>query len=318
MKYLEDSEKLLIITNSNKLINIDKYVPYYNELISNIGRITQKELLDYLETKLPIQITGVDLLKAIENGNLSIYKNRIYINNVPIEIHKSAVIDDTVTVYDILVKTKKVTTNFNHLKPFIKNLMKNPFIQDKQQLANYLANDDFEITADGYLLAYKSVNNDFTSHYDNKTKHEIGTIVEVENYDCNADNLCSEGLHFATKSYINHMYPSKSNNIVLVKINPADIIAIPKEANNTKGRCVRYEVVEIFGLDKELKETTTQKIAKETKIKSKKIKNVNINKTETRVEQTKRLMKEYNGDKKKVSEIMGITISTVKRNMRRK
>lgn len=321
MRYLEDSQKLIIILdNDAKLLNISKQVPYYNELISNIGIMEQQEILDYLQSKLPIKITGVDLLQAISKDSVFITDKQIFLNGVPVNIIHEELVDDVLSIYNILMQTNKAKTNFKHLEPFIRKVMQNSFITDKKQLADYLANDDFEITEDGYLLAYKSVQSNLTSHYDGKTKHDVGTIVEVKNYDCNANNLCSTGLHFATKSYISRMYDYDDSIIVLVKIDPADIIAIPKEADNTKGRCIKYEVVEVFSLQKKLSETKTQIIANEveTRYQPTLIKDVKLEKKETRTEQTKRLMKEYKNNKEKVAEIMGISISTVERNMRRK
>lgn len=326
-KYIENNDYLLIITSKNDLIKVNSSVDFYNDLLVNLTKFeTEEELLEFAKQGLVgYNIPNDYIIEALQAKQLNIYKDGIVINGEFIKRNntENSVDDSILHILNAFIDTNKAITNFEHLKPFIVNINKNTFIKDKKELAKYLLNDDYEITKDGYLLAYKSIRDDYTSHYDEKTLHKVGTVVEVKDYDSNSNNLCSKGLHFATKSYIKYMYGYDNEIIVLVKIHPEDIIAIPKEADNTKGRCRKYEVVEIFSLDKELKETTTQTITEEVKTKKvkDKIKKVNKpiqDKKETRTEQTKRLMKEYNGNKEKVAEIMGISISTVERNMRRK
>lgn len=321
MKYIENNDYLLLVTETNRLIKIKSNVPFYNELLGKLSLLSEEAILEILKTRLAKFYSTAQILEALEAKNITIYDNSLLINGELIKSNDTSTeqSDNLLSIFEVLVKTGKATTNFEHLKPFILAVADNPFITDKKELAKYLLNGDYEITEDGYLLAYKSVNTDYTSHYDNKTMHKVGDVVEVKDYDSNSMNLCSQGLHFATKSYITGMYAGKKGRIIMVKIHPSDIIAIPQEANNTKGRCRKYEVVEDFRLDKELKETTTQTVAKETKTKSKtKQSAIQPAKKETRTEQTKRLMKEYKGDKKKVAKIMGIAVSTVERNMRRK
>ncbi len=51
--------------------------------------------------------------------------------------------------------------------------------------------------------------------------------------------MCS--LHFAAYDYAKNSY--RGAHIVVVKINPADVVSIPNDYNNQKGRCCRYEVI---------------------------------------------------------------------------
>jgi hypothetical protein len=69
-----------------------------------------------------------------------------------------------------------------------------------------------------------------------------GKIVEMERnaVDDNRDRTCSAGLHFCSQSYLTHFGGEK---IVIVKINPKDVVSIPSDYNDAKGRACRYEVV---------------------------------------------------------------------------
>jgi acyl carrier protein len=55
-----------------------------------------------------------------------------------------------------------------------------------------------------------------------------------------ADNHCSYGLHFCSQSYLQKF---GGDRIVILKINPRDVVSIPTDYNHAKGRCCRYEVI---------------------------------------------------------------------------
>ena len=57
------------------------------------------------------------------------------------------------------------------------------------------------------------------------------------------DRTCSYGLHFCSIAYLPHFLDSKDGKTMILKINPKDVVAIPADYNNTKGRTCRYEVV---------------------------------------------------------------------------
>jgi hypothetical protein len=57
------------------------------------------------------------------------------------------------------------------------------------------------------------------------------------------DRTCSYGLHFCSISYLPHFSDSCGGHTMIVKINPKDVVAIPADYNNTKGRTCRYEVI---------------------------------------------------------------------------
>jgi hypothetical protein len=100
------------------------------------------------------------------------------------------------------------------------------------------------ITPDGHFLAYKKVRNDFLDIHSGTMDNSVGQIVEMERHEVNdnKDETCSTGLHFCGMSYLNHFGGSDSRTVI-VKINPADVVSIPSDYNNAKGRACRYEVI---------------------------------------------------------------------------
>jgi len=98
------------------------------------------------------------------------------------------------------------------------------------------------ITPDGHFLAYKKVRANYKDVHSGTMDNSVGQIVEMERHevDDNKDVTCSTGLHFCGMSYLSCFGGDRT---VIVKINPADVVAIPSDYNDAKGRACRYEVI---------------------------------------------------------------------------
>jgi hypothetical protein len=135
---------------------------------------------------------------------------------------------------------------------FMHNLMKNPSKRSVDELYGFLEKNSLPITPDGYFLAYKKVRKDFKDIHSGTMDNSPGTVVEMERnqVDDNKDQTCSTGLHFCGLSYLDHFGGSDSR-VVIVKIDPADVVSIPSDYNGAKGRACRYEVIGEMGVKAE-------------------------------------------------------------------
>jgi DNA-directed RNA polymerase subunit RPC12/RpoP len=127
---------------------------------------------------------------------------------------------------------------------FMTNLLNNPSKTSIDELYLFLEATGLPITSDGHFIAYKIVRDDYTSIHDATFRNDVGTVCEMPRHevDDNRDRTCSYGLHFCSKEYLNQ-YGSGSRDtdrLVLVKINPADVVSIPSDYNNAKGRASKY------------------------------------------------------------------------------
>lgn len=130
---------------------------------------------------------------------------------------------------------------------FAENVFMNPAEYAREELYEWLSKSDLPITDDGCFLAYKRVRSDFKDIHSGSFDNSVGQVVQLagrENVDPNRLNLCSTGLHFCSKEYLPHFGSGSGNKVVLLKINPADVVSIPADYDNTKGRTWRYEVVD--------------------------------------------------------------------------
>jgi hypothetical protein len=125
---------------------------------------------------------------------------------------------------------------------FMENLYKNPSKRAVTELYGFLEKCNLPITPDGHFLAYKKVRADYTDVHSGKFDNSVGQVVEMERHDVddNKDNTCSTGLHFCSMSYLSCFGGERT---VIVKINPADVVSIPSDYNDAKGRTCRYEVI---------------------------------------------------------------------------
>ncbi len=134
------------------------------------------------------------------------------------------------------------------LANFLAKLMQNPLPTIRADLFAWLENGDMPIAEDGDLIAYKNVQRDYYSHHSGKrgkVLHAMGTIVTMprEEVDASRYNDCSTGLHFCSYSYLSNYNGGKAHNrTLIVKINPADVVAIPQDYNRAKGRAWRMFV----------------------------------------------------------------------------
>jgi hypothetical protein len=125
---------------------------------------------------------------------------------------------------------------------FLDNLMENPSSRAVDELFGFLAAGDMPITEDGHFLAYKRIRSNWTDCHSGKIDNSIGATVSMSRnkVDDNCNNTCSSGLHFCSREYIQNFWGER---LVVVKIDPRDVVSIPVDYNNTKGRCCRYTVI---------------------------------------------------------------------------
>ena len=138
---------------------------------------------------------------------------------------------------------------------FLDNLMENPSKQSVDELYGFISAAKIAITPDGHLLAYKKVrknaNGDLVDIYTGTITNNVGSVVEQprNTVNDNRHETCSSGLHFCSMSYLPHFGYGSADFVVILKINPRDVVSIPVDYKNAKGRCCRYEVVEMHPYD---------------------------------------------------------------------
>jgi hypothetical protein len=128
---------------------------------------------------------------------------------------------------------------------FAENVYANPAAFSRDELYLFLEKSDLPMTTDGCFLAYKNVGPNYLDIHSRTFDNSVGQIVEMprEHVDPDRNNTCSRGLHFCSKGYLSFYSNHHDGHTMIVKINPKDVVSIPSDYDNAKGRTWRYEVV---------------------------------------------------------------------------
>lgn len=132
--------------------------------------------------------------------------------------------------------------------PFVKFMEKveqNPLESAREELFAYAESNNHPICPDGDFLAYKYVNSDYLDTYSQTIPNHIGTIVRMNREDVNPDRhqTCSSGLHVCAFGYLSGSGNS-DKRLIICKVNPKNVVAIPADYKNQKMRVCEYLVVD--------------------------------------------------------------------------
>ena len=132
------------------------------------------------------------------------------------------------------------------LVKFLENLMQNPSYTAVQELYLFLEANQIPITEDGHFLAWKKIRNNWKDIHSNSVDYSVGATPSMKRnqVDPDREKTCSYGLHCAGWDYLPHFGSNgDSDRIVIVKVNPADVIAVPNDYGNAKMRVCKMEVL---------------------------------------------------------------------------
>lgn len=139
-----------------------------------------------------------------------------------------------------------------HLVNFYDRLDKNPSRRAVQELYKFLENKNIPITADGKLLMYKAVRQDYKDKHSGTFCNKPGETLIMKRHDVcdDADIGCSKGFHAGSLEYVKDFacgYGTEGGDrIVLVEVDPADVVSIPKDCQCQKLRTCSYRVLQEF------------------------------------------------------------------------
>lgn len=133
---------------------------------------------------------------------------------------------------------------------FWERLQKNPSYRSVEQLFNFLAHRNVSISEDGFILAFKGVRQDYKDAHSGTFLNTPGSAFEMARNLVSDDPevACHEGFHVGDLSYARGF----SARTVLVAVDPADVVCIPKDADARKMRCCRYKVLANYNHGAEL------------------------------------------------------------------
>lgn len=228
----------VVVTNANgnKVYSIQRSHPNYEpvlEAVRNGDETTIESLCNVAKT-----------IETFTEGNVSVKNGHVYYGNLLLE----GVIVDRVIGF---IKEKLPV---QPLLRFINKLHQNPSARAVTELYRFLEHKNLPITPTGNFLAYKGLQSDYFSVtagnievikgkvVNGKIFNGVGEEIEVRrNQVCdNKDIACSKGLHAGSLKYATEFARGK---VVIVEIDPADVVSIPTDCEHQKLRTCKYKVV---------------------------------------------------------------------------
>ena len=200
----------------------------YKMILEALPTATADELLNIVDVEKAVA-TFSDGLVEIKNGQVT-YEGEI--------VHGS--------ISKRILEFMSKGLPFQPLVNFLNNLMENPSMQSQKELYDFLEHEHLPITEDGHFLAYKAVRNDFMDKYRGVFDNSVGKICKMQRAKVDDDRArgCSDGLHAGALNYVaGYGSVESGDRIVIVKINPRDVVSVPSDCNCEKLRTCQYEVV---------------------------------------------------------------------------
>lgn len=226
--YILGGDSITVFVDGNSY-TINKQAPTYKMVLDAVKSQDYKALVD-----------AVNIRQGIANKVSAKGKGRVSIN-------------DNVITYDGIEVTGLISSRIfevlsaglgvDPMVRFLENLMENPSRRAVLELFGFIDACRLPITEDGHFLAYKRVRDDYKDVHSGTFDNSVGQVLEMPRnaVDEDKDRTCSAGLHFCSYDYLKSFGGSR---IMVLKINPRDVVAIPSDYNNSKGRTCRYEVVD--------------------------------------------------------------------------
>jgi len=213
----------------------------------------------------------LDIEKAINktfekiSDRISIKNGEVYLDNDPLNN----------TLFDAILQAHKEENreDAETLAFFFENLAENPSTDSRNQLYDWIAHHGLAITEDGYIYAYKGVREDYRSIHSGKAiingeefnghvPNLVGSQIEMPRSQVTANPGigCSQGLHAGTFNFANS-FKGNDGKILLVIINPRDVVSVPRDSSHQKIRCARYTILEevVYPLSEGLVPRRTEK-----------------------------------------------------------
>jgi len=129
------------------------------------------------------------------------------------------------------------------VRRFVNRITMNPREESVQQLMEFLKHNNLPITEDGFFIGYKAVTHDYRDKQTRSFDCRPGCVVEEprDEVEHDPDVPCARGHHVGTYEYANGFADyKKGDRLILVAVDPFDVVSVPRDHNHQKLRCCRY------------------------------------------------------------------------------
>lgn len=214
--------KSIVLNFDGRTVTLNNEDKRYNDIIEAIRDNRLNDIPDLLDVETKILRAGFKLIDGV--------------------VHK----DDKELPASLSTRLIELMDSGLPINPLLnlwEKLEKNPSFNSRKMLYKFLEHNGHPITEDGCFIAYRGVTSDFKDSHTRTFDNNVGSICEMprSEVDDNPDNTCSNGLHVACYDYANGF----GQVTVEVKVDPVDVICVPRDYHGTKMRVCKFEVMNV-------------------------------------------------------------------------
>lgn len=179
-----------------------------------------------------------ETIVRFSHGKITVSDNEVLYNGKPIHGF----------VVSRILEFAKNNLPYQPLVKFLERVRLNPSARSVEELYRFLEHRKMPITPNGTFLAYKSVRADYTDHHTGTIRNKVGdspTRLERNQVDDDANRGCSYGYHVGSLEFA-QSFGGGERHLMIVEVDPADVVSVPYDCNCQKLRCTWYTVIDEF------------------------------------------------------------------------
>lgn len=225
--YHYKSDEEIFFVFDNKPYTYTKSHSDFYTIVAHVQGNNQDDLREIFNRVNDLVVATNGFFKCTENGH--VYYNKSLLTDATADL-----------IYDKLKNKTERQAWYNMLD----KIAQNPRQDIMHEIILWIEEASLAIFDDGDILAFKKVNDNYTSIHDSRTMNALHTTISLPREQCDDSRkrTCSSGLHFCSYGYLDHFSGSGNSRVLILKINPRDIVAIPEDYNNQKGRACSYYI----------------------------------------------------------------------------
>lgn len=243
MKFIINSSAIVMFID-NKTVKIEKTQPVYSKIVEIIGRLPVSE-----------QEGAISEILKKSNPNADMESKGFVVSGDQVSLDGEELPTPLAAKIASMIRENLPVELF---KPFWANLKENPayHVVKEKGFFDFLSYRELPMTEDGCFLAYRGIQNNWWSVSGNpQTKvlngkvngrgqiyNGIGEVIEVERNGVSDDrnvHCHNASLHCGSLDYAQRW----GQKVVVVKVNPKDVVCAPNDCEAQKLRVCKFEVV---------------------------------------------------------------------------
>ena len=229
IQYIMSSSGAFSAVVDGKNYNVDSSHPNYRDLFYCLkgGDNCEREFIELYDVASSVETKS--------DGNFCILDGVVHYKGKPVH--------ETISRY--IMEISNLGLPYDNIVVFIENLYLNPSKRAVEQLFGFMQNKGLPVTEDGYIIAWKAVDQFFRDKWTGKVDNTPGCAPSMPRNEIDEDADCGPGFHGGSLQFCSN-YGYGEDKVIQIKIHPKDVVNIPRHCSCEKIRFSDYEVLREF------------------------------------------------------------------------